>query len=452
MTAKDVEDACEHCLVAVDDGVAHLLHSLLHRVAELLKHAVHDGLKRVACGTQQVLVGVGVLLGLLSPLRRQDLDELADADHGAECNVCIVSDLVVACAKALERDADGGQDVRVDGLPQLVDGRDDVVGTVLVTKRAGWRGAGAVGRGAREVLAAVNALDRVAAFHARCGPTGALGVFGSRNKHPRVDKVAMNGGGCRVARLGVHFQAAEKSTNHTVRAPNDCVHHVGGALVGARLVEERVRVDADAHALARVGDVACAALAGDVVDPPRLGVHRIVKELKALLARVVRRGERMAATQAVAVGVGQALHHVARARDRVAGFGVEAGGKVAALRGAVQFPTGDAVALQQPIRIVVHPVEDVAGEQRRHGQVAIATNGAVRGLGQLALVADFKAKGERRLVPRQRALEETRKQLQEWLRALRAALWTEVHLTHRASVEQLVAALLLRHVLALHKP
>ena len=80
------------------------------------------------------------------------------------------------------------------------------------------------------------------------------------------------------------------------------------------------------------------------------------------------------------------------------------------------------VALQEALGIVVQPVVDVAGQHRRHGQVAVAADGAVRRLGQLALVADLEAKGERRLVARRRALEQPGDEPEQRLRALRPAL------------------------------
>ena len=50
----------------------------------------------------------------------------------------------------------------------------------------------------------------------------------------------------------------------------------------------------------------------------------------------------MAAAQAMAVGVSEALDHVAGARNGVAGFEVKTRRKVSALRGAMELPTGDA--------------------------------------------------------------------------------------------------------------
>ena len=70
------------------------------------------------------------------------------------------------------------------------------------------------------------------------------------------------------------------------------------------------------------------------------------------------------------------------------------------------------VALQEPVCIVVQAPVDVAAEVRRHRNVALAADGAVGRLGQLALVADLEAKGERRLVAGQRALEQAGKRAQ----------------------------------------
>ena len=145
---EKVEEACEEAFDAVDDGVANLLGGLLHRAANLLHDAVHDRLKRVAGGAEQLLVGVGVLGRLLAPLGSQDLDELADANAGAHEEVFVVLELVVARAQALEGDADGGEHVVVEPLHNLVDGRQHIVRAKLVTERARRRGAGAVGRGA----------------------------------------------------------------------------------------------------------------------------------------------------------------------------------------------------------------------------------------------------------------------------------------------------------------
>ena len=260
----------------------------------------------------------------------------------------------------------------------------------------------------------------------------------------------MDGRRRRVAALRVHLQAAEEAPNDPVCTSNHCVDHVGQVLAGARLVEERVRVDADTHALARVGNVARAALRREV-EHAAVGILRVVKHLEALLARVVRRRQRVAPAQPVAVGVGQALDHVARPRDRVARLLAESGRKVAALRGAVELAARDAVALQEPVRIVVQAPVDVAAEVRRHRNVALAADGAVGRLGQLALVADLEAKGERRLVAGQRALEQAGKRAENRQGALRAALGAELEFARGPPTQELVAALLLGHVFALHK-
>ena len=93
----------------------------------------------------------------------------------------------------------------------------------------------------------------------------------------------------------------------------------------------------------------------------------------------------------------------------------------------------------------------VAAEVGRHRNVALAADGAVRRLRQLALVADLDAKGERRLVARQRALEQAGKRAQNRQGALRAALGAQLDFARRPPTQELVAALLLGHVFALHK-
>ena len=98
---KKVEKPGEHALKAVDDGVANLLGGLLHVVANLAEDLVGDRADRVAVGAQQLLVGVGVLLGLFAPLGGEDLDELADANARADHHILVVLELVVGGAHAL---------------------------------------------------------------------------------------------------------------------------------------------------------------------------------------------------------------------------------------------------------------------------------------------------------------------------------------------------------------
>ena len=125
--------------------------------------------------------------------------------------------------------------------------------------RARRRGAGAIRRGHGEVLAAGDALVGVGALQARRGKAVAVLVLRPGDEHARVAEVAVDGRRRRVAALGVHLETAEEAPDAPVRTSHNRVHHVGQALAGTRLVEERVRVDAHAHAVARVADVARAA-------------------------------------------------------------------------------------------------------------------------------------------------------------------------------------------------
>ena len=151
----------------------------------------------------------------------------------------------------------------------------------------------------------------------------------------------MQGRRNRIAPSGLDFETTQEASDHPIGTPHDDVDDIRQLLVVAALVEKGIRVDADAHSLARVGDVAGGDRRGDVVDRLVGGDVGVVEELEALLARVVRRRERVPPAESMAVGVGGALDHVSGAGDGVAAPHVKAGRKVPPLGGAVQLPAGD---------------------------------------------------------------------------------------------------------------
>lgn len=135
---KHARNGTEEVFVIVDEHVSELFGPLLKGVADFLHDAIHDDVKRVSVFAQEVLVCLGVELCKFAPFGREDLDELANA-NGRTLDEAALGD-----AEAFEGDADGGEDVLVDGPVKRVDGGEDVVGAVLVAakRRQGCEQAG----------------------------------------------------------------------------------------------------------------------------------------------------------------------------------------------------------------------------------------------------------------------------------------------------------------------